>query len=293
MLPSPMDGALVSISKSPRRSQLSRCLRPPMPEKSRPEIPALASHQCVARPRTCFPEVRRCRMDEREQEQRESAKLMTQRLCLEPSPRILGVDVNALDFSFDRGTMSTVEAPYEQNSTSARTGWKAIHSLPQDHRAWQNRQAKWDDTCRQEDRLWALEERYNDHMVRLASDEAVKLRQERRRNKGSEDPVSKDFSDYWLSASEVAAMNHAKGDDYARSSCGRWKVPPERPMTQGRSVAVCGGLSFRGDSGLQARARRRTDQELLEVNTASPAHPCGPGPCFPLHSEPPRLDALP
>lgn len=227
---------------------------------------------------------------------------MAQRLGLEPSPRVLGVDVNTLEFAFDRGTLSTVEASYQQDTKSARSGWKAIHSLPKDHLDWQRRQTQLQETSRTEERLWSLEERYNDKMLQLASQEAARLRQDRRSGKESvstEDdprhchPMLALTQDYWLSASKVAADYHAKGVDDARSACGLWKVPPGRPLTQGRSVANCGGEAFRGDSGLQARARRHLDTELREVNTAAPAHPCGPHPCFPLHSEPARLQGLP
>lgn len=227
---------------------------------------------------------------------------------MDPSPRYLGADVNALELSFDRGTMSTVEATYHETAKSAWSSWSAIHSLPQDHVEWQQRQAESDDTRRQEDRLWALEDCYNDRMLQKASEEAVTLRRERkqaqeRRPVVSEETISAEVGpnqeavalaeDYWLSAAKVASGYHAKGLDCGRSTCGLWKIPHQRPLSQGRSVANCGGTAFRGDSGLQARARRRADMELREVNTATPTHPCGPGPCFPLHSEPPRLDALP
>jgi len=230
---------------------------------------------------------------------------------MDPSPRYLGFDVNALEFSFDRGTMSTVEATYHETAKSAWSGWSAIHSLPEDHVEWQQRQVEVEHTRRQEDRLWELEDCYNDRMLQKASEEAVKLRQERKQAQergpaDSAEPFSTDVAqlaptqeevanatDYWLSAAKVASGYHAKGLDSARSTCGLWKIPHQRPLSQGRSVANCGGTAFRGDSGLQARARRHSDMELREVNTATPTHPCGPGPCFPLHSEPPRLDALP
>jgi len=282
----------MASASSPRRSQLSSCLRPPLPEKSRPEKAALASGQCVPRPRTCFPELRRRRVEQRDERQVEAARILGQRLCLEPSPRGLGIDVNALDLSFDRGTMGTLEAPYQQNSKTARSGLKAILSLPEDHLEWQQRQSQFQDVCHAEDKLWALEERYNAQMLTFASEEATRFRRARRPGEEQletaaeaskvDHPMLAITQDYWLSASKVAADDLAKGVDYARSARGLWQVPHNRPMPQGRSVANCGGQVCRGDSGLQARARRHPDMELREVNTATPAHPCGPTRCFPL-----------
>merc|ERR1719401_1574519 len=105
---------------TPRRSPFSPCLRPDLVEKLRPEKRALANGQCVHRPRTCFPEVRRCNIEERDARQVESVKALAERLSLGPSPRSLGVDVNPMEFSFDRGTMCVVEAPYEETS---RVAW--------------------------------------------------------------------------------------------------------------------------------------------------------------------------
>lgn len=247
-------------------------------------------------------------------------KSMAQRLCLEPSPRYLGVNVNHLDVSFDRGAMSTMEAPYVENSRTARSGWKDILSLPQDHVEWQLRQSQTENTRIQEDKLWALEEQYNNRALKFATEEAIRLRRARRQEKEpadnefvvpgglhfdtedafmergrltAEHPMLALSQDYWLSTSKAAADCHAKGVDAARSTRGQWQVPSTRPMTQGRSIASCGREAFRGDSGLQALARRQPDMELREVNTATPAHPCRPALCFPLDGRPPRLDALP
>jgi hypothetical protein len=224
---------------------------------------------------------------------------------MEPSPRILGIDVSTFDVHFDRGAISFAETSYQKDSRTVQSGCKAYMNLPQDHVEWQQRQAYSESMRGEEERLWELEDRYNTRALQLASVEATKLRQARRRqNEAAESkqevlqitekhPMLTITQDYWLQASKAAAVAHAKGSSECRSARGLWQVPPERPMTQGRSVANCGGKAFRGDSGLQALACRHIDLELWEVKTATPAHLCGPRPCFSADSVPPRLDILP
>jgi len=117
-------------------------------------------------------------------DQIDEVKSLMQRLTTEPSPMHEGVSAlhcNALEFGFDRGIVTVTEARYHENSRTARTGWAAIHSLPNDHVEWQKRQQKGEERKRLEDRFWACEERYHDAMLRYASREANALRQERRK----------------------------------------------------------------------------------------------------------------
>lgn len=271
----PLDAASdVTLGLGPvrlRRSSLSPCLRPLSPERLRPQTAALANGQCIPRPRTCFPEVRQRRIGQRAARQVEAANAVVQRLGLQPSPRVLGVDVNALEIAFDRGILSTVEASYQQDMEHVRSGCKAIHSLPRDHLDWERQQAQMQEACRTKSRLWSLEERYNNKMWQLGGQEATRLRRARRSDResvGAEDERS-------AQAAEAEHLRHchpmlAISQDYWLYAS---KVHTSREVHK-------------------ARAPCHLDIELREVKTATPVHPCGPRVCFPLHSEPPRMNCF-
>eukprot|EP00443_Scrippsiella_acuminata_P103930 CAMPEP_0115678148 /NCGR_PEP_ID=MMETSP0272-20121206/55598_1 /TAXON_ID=71861 /ORGANISM="Scrippsiella trochoidea, Strain CCMP3099" /LENGTH=270 /DNA_ID=CAMNT_0003117301 /DNA_START=43 /DNA_END=855 /DNA_ORIENTATION=- len=105
----------------------------------RPEMRALANGQCVQRARTCFPSVRRKRMEDRDPDQVSDAKAVFIRFGMEPTPRHLGGDPCRLEMAEDRGTVSTVETVDLEAARGAAAAARAIRCLPRDHVEFERR----------------------------------------------------------------------------------------------------------------------------------------------------------
>jgi len=105
--------------------------RHPLP--SRPKVSALANGQCLPRTATCFPTVRRMRMENRDPARLAEAQAIAIRFGMEPSSRHHGGDPHHLEYVTDRGTISTAEAVDFTIAHGRAAAALAIRNLPCDH----------------------------------------------------------------------------------------------------------------------------------------------------------------
>merc|ERR1711865_1175081 len=89
-----------------------------------------------------------------------------------------------------------------------------------------------------EDRLWHLEERYNEHMLRLVSEEAVKFRRERRLDRRSVDPECR--SGFQMTKSPIIGCRLPR---WQLKACAKARIMRAAPVDVGRFLLS--GLSHK------------------------------------------------